>query len=108
MQGGVQRESLMESAIKEVFEISLDPKGEVVKYRDDVDIYYFSLRRKNRRWIVYLPATKLAPYRRHELTEDGQKVIIPRIRSYLEHACLLSTRNTVPTEIGGSSGTTSE
>jgi hypothetical protein len=84
MQGGVQRESLMESAIKEVYEISLDPKGEVIKYRDDVDVYYFSLRRKNRKWIVYLPATKLAPYRRHELTEEEQKVIFPRIRSYLE------------------------
>jgi hypothetical protein len=84
MQGGVHKESLMESAIKEVYEVSLDPKGEVVKYRDDGEVYYFSLRRKNGKWIVYLPATKLAPFRRHKLTEEEQKVIFPRIRSYLE------------------------
>ena len=61
-----------------------DPKGEVVKYRDDVEVYYFSLRRKKRKWIVYLPATKLEPHRRCELTEEEQKVIFPRIRNYLE------------------------
>jgi hypothetical protein len=84
MQGGVQKESLMESAIKEVYEVSLDPEGEVIKYCDGGEVYYFSLRRKNGKWIIYLPATKLAPFRRHELTEEEQKVIFPRIRRYLE------------------------
>jgi hypothetical protein len=70
--------------MKETYEVTLDPKGEVVKYRDDVDVYYFRLRLKKRQWIVYLPATKEEPYRRYELTEDEQKIIFPRIRSYLE------------------------
>jgi len=70
--------------MNQAYEVSLDPKGEVIKYSDDVDVYYFSLPRKNREWIVYLPATKLGPYRRHELTEEEQRVIFPRIRSYLE------------------------
>jgi hypothetical protein len=70
--------------MKETYEVTLDPKGEVVKYRDDVDAYYFRLRLKKRKWIVYLPVTKGAPHRRYELTEDEQKTILPRIRSYLE------------------------
>jgi hypothetical protein len=70
--------------MKKAYEVSLDPKGEVIKYRDDVDVYNFSLRRKNRKWIVCLPATKLGPYRRHELTEEEQRVIFPRIQNYLE------------------------
>ena len=44
--------------MKESYEVTLDPKGEVVKYRVDVDVYYFSLRLKKWKWIVYLPATK--------------------------------------------------
>ena len=70
--------------MKETYEISLDPKCEGIKYRDNVDVYYFSLRLKKRKWIVYLPATKVNPYRRYELTEEEQKVILPRIRNYLE------------------------
>jgi hypothetical protein len=70
--------------MKESYEVTLDPKGEVVKYRDDVDVYYFSLRLKKWKWIVYLPATKGEPHRRYELTENEQKVIFPRIRNYLE------------------------
>jgi hypothetical protein len=70
--------------MKEAYEVSLDPKGEVIKYRDEVDVYYFSLRRKKKKWIVYLPATKGEPHRRYELSEQEQKVIFPRIRSYLE------------------------
>ena len=70
--------------MKESYEVTLDPKGEVVKYRDDVDVYYFSLRLKKWKWIVYLPATKGEPHRRYELTENEQKVIFPRIRNYME------------------------
>ena len=70
--------------MKESYEVTLDPKGEVVKYRDDVDVYYFSLRLKKWKWIVYLPATKGEPHRRYELTEQEQKIIFPRIRNYLE------------------------
>jgi hypothetical protein len=74
----------VESPMKEAYEVSLDPKGEVIKYRGDIDVYYFSLRRKKGKWIVYLPATKGAPYRRYELTKEEQEVIFPRIRNYLE------------------------
>ena len=70
--------------MKESYEVKLDSKGEVVEYRDDVDVYYFSLRLKKWKWIVYLPATKLEPYRPYELTEEEQKIIFPRIRNYLE------------------------
>jgi hypothetical protein len=45
--------------MKESYEVTLDRKGEVVKYRDDVDVYYFGLRRKKGEWNVSLPATKL-------------------------------------------------
>jgi hypothetical protein len=70
--------------MKAAYEVSLDSKGEVVEYRDDVDVYYFSIRLKKWKWIVYLPATKVEPYRRYELTEEEQKVIFPRIRNYLK------------------------
>jgi hypothetical protein len=66
------------------YDVSLDPKGEVIKYRDGVDVYYFSIRRKKGKWIVYLPATKGDPYRRYDLTEEEQKIIFPRIRNHLE------------------------
>jgi hypothetical protein len=79
----VQAKIVPTSAPLEAYEVTLDPKGEVIKYRDDVDVYYFRLRRKKRRWIVYLPATK-GGHRRYELNEDEQKVILPRIRNYLE------------------------
>jgi hypothetical protein len=80
----VQAKSVPTSAPPEAYEVTLDPKGEVVKYRDDVDVYFFNLRRKKKKWIVYLPATKGEPHRRYELTEDEQEVIFPRIRNYLE------------------------
>jgi hypothetical protein len=32
--------------MKELYEVKLDSKGEAVEYRDDVDVYYFSLRLK--------------------------------------------------------------
>jgi hypothetical protein len=70
--------------MKESYVVTLDPKGEVVKYRDDVDVYYFSLRLKKWKWIVYRPATKGEPHRPYELTEEEQKIIFPRIRNYLE------------------------
>jgi hypothetical protein len=72
-----------ESLMKESYEVTLDPKGEVVKYRDDVDVYYFSLRLRKRKWIVYLPATKGEPCRRYELTGVEQNIVLPRIRNYL-------------------------
>ena len=47
--------------MKESYEVTLDPKGEVVKYRAAAAIYYFSLRLKKRKWTVFLPATKGSP-----------------------------------------------
>jgi hypothetical protein len=70
--------------MKESYEVTLDPKGEVVKYRAAAAIYYFSLRLKKRKWTVFLPATKGEPHRPYELTEEEQKIIFPRIRNYLE------------------------
>lgn len=71
--------------------VRLVDRGEVLEYRDDTDIYRFSVdvdrfnfRRKGKKWTVHLPGTKGKYYERHELTEHEQEVMFPRIRSYLE------------------------
>jgi hypothetical protein len=68
----------------EAYEVRLIDKGEVIEYRDDIDIYHFNAWRKGKKWTVYLPGTKGKYYQPHELTEDEQRVIFPRIRKYFE------------------------
>ena len=66
------------------YDVRLINRGESLEYRDDVDVYHFNAWRKGKKWIVYLPGTKGKYHEPHELTEDEQAVIFPRIRSYLE------------------------
>jgi hypothetical protein len=77
-------ERQIENLMKEKYEVRLIDKGEVIEYRDDIDVYHFSAWRKNKKWTVYLPGTNGKYYQPHELTEDEQKVIFPRIRTHLE------------------------
>jgi hypothetical protein len=70
--------------MKNAYEVRLVDKSEVIEYRDDTDVYHFSAWLENKRWTVYLPGTKGKYYQRYELTDDEQKIIFPRIRSYLE------------------------
>jgi hypothetical protein len=67
-----------------MYVVRLINRGELIEYRDDVDVYHFNARRKGKKWIVYLPGTKGKYHEPHELTEDEQEVIFPRIRNYLE------------------------
>lgn len=70
--------------MKEAYEVRLINKSEVIEYRDDADVYHFSAWLKKKRWTVYLPGTKGKYYEPYVLTDGEQKVIFPRIRSYLE------------------------
>jgi hypothetical protein len=70
--------------MKELYNVTLDPKGEVVKYRNDIETYYFRLRLRKWKWVVYLPGTKGEHFAPYELTAAEEKEIIPRIRGHLE------------------------
>jgi len=70
--------------MKAAYTVRLTNRGESIEYRDDVDVYHFSVWRKKKKWRVYLPGTKGKYFEPHELTENEQEVIFPRIRDYLE------------------------
>jgi hypothetical protein len=55
-----------------------------VEYRDERDVYRFNAHVVNKKWTVYLPGSKGDYYQIHELTDDEQRIILPRIKKYLE------------------------
>lgn len=70
--------------MKAAYTVRLINRGELIEYRDDVDVYHFNAWRKKKRWTVYLPGTKGKYHEPHELTDEEREVIFPRIRNYLE------------------------
>ena len=66
------------------YEVRLVAKNEGVKYVDENDVYRFNVALKDGKWRVYLPGSKGKDYRRHELTPEERKVVLARIKEYLE------------------------
>lgn len=64
--------------------VRLIDRNEVIDYRDANDRYQFSVRFTNKQWIVSMPGIKGEGYHPHELTEDESRIILPRIKTYLE------------------------
>ena len=63
--------------------IRLAARNEGIKYIDDVDIYRFRVAQVARVWTLHLPGTKGAEYEVHELDEEEEARILPRITKYL-------------------------
>ena len=59
-----------------------------IKYRDERDVYRFDVDLVNKKWTVYLPCSKGDYYQIHELTDDEQRIILPRIKKHLERKLL--------------------
>ena len=65
------------------YTVRMVSRGDMVEYRDAVDVYRFLVWFKLGEWIVYLPSMKGKYYQPYELTDDENNIMFPRIRSYL-------------------------
>lgn len=74
----------MKNSTKQDYSVRLIDRGECIEYRDANDVYRFNGWLKGKKWRVYLPGSKGEYYEPHELTNEEQAVVLPRIKQYLE------------------------
>ena len=70
--------------VNERYTIHLVARNEGIKYVDDTDVYRFDVALIDRIWTLYLPGSKGPEYEIHELDEEEEKRILPRIIKYLQ------------------------
>jgi hypothetical protein len=69
--------------VNESHSVRLTARNEGIEYVDDVDIYRFRVARIGRVWTLYLPCTKGPEFEVHELDEEEEARVLPRITKYL-------------------------
>jgi hypothetical protein len=74
----------VENSTKHNYTVRLVARNEGIEYRDEHDVYRFGGWLEKKRWIVYLPGSKGEYYEPHELTDEEQNTILPRIKAFLE------------------------
>jgi hypothetical protein len=70
--------------VNERYTIRVAARNEGIKYVDDTDVYRFRVELVDRVWTLYLPGSKGPDYEVHELDDEEEKRILPRIIKYLE------------------------
>jgi|HubBroStandDraft_1064217.scaffolds.fasta_scaffold302026_2 hypothetical protein len=70
--------------MKQNYSVRLVARNEGIEYRDEHDIYRFNTMLKNKKWTVFVPGSKGKYFEPHELTDEEQSTILPRIKKYLE------------------------
>ena len=66
------------------FRVRLTAKNEGVKYTDDTGVYRFNVCLQGKEWTIFVPPSKGDEYKTHELTDEEQARILPRIIDYLK------------------------
>ena len=70
--------------MKDHFKVRLVARNEAIEYFDKNGVYRFEVSLLGNRWVGYLPGSKGDDFMVHELSEDEGRVVLPRIRSFLE------------------------
>lgn len=70
--------------MKDHFKVRLVARNEAIEYFDENGVYRFQVSLLGNRWVVYLPGSKGHDFVIHELSEEEGKVVLPRIRNFLE------------------------
>ena len=71
--------------MKKDHDVRLVARNEGIEYRDQSGVYRFNVALLDKKWIVYLPGSRGAFYESHELTDEERRIVLPRIRTYLEN-----------------------
>ncbi len=66
------------------YRIRLTARNEGVEYRDAQGVYRFNVVLKGKEWTLFLPGSRGESYEPHQLSEEEESRILPRVIHYLQ------------------------